>query len=81
MVSKVVGIEITKGESVLLKTPGGGGYGNPLNRKIEEVVKDLEEDYISFETAEETYGVIFDSDGNIDLDGTKENRTKRKSFQ
>ena len=81
MVSKVVGIEITKGESVLLKTPGGGGYGNPLNRKIEEVVKDLEEDYISFETAEETYGLIFDSDGNIDLDGTKENRTKRKSFQ
>ena len=45
------------------------------------MVKDLEEDYISFETAEETYGVIFDSDGNIDLDGTKENRTKRKSFQ
>ena len=27
----------------------------------------------------ETYGVIFDSDGNIDLDGT-ENRTKRKFF-
>jgi N-methylhydantoinase B len=37
---------------------GGGGYGDPLDRKPEQVLRDVEEGMVSVEEAERLYGVV-----------------------
>ena len=43
---------------VQLNLPGGGGYGNPLQRSLKLVLNDVVNGYISLEAAEKEYGVI-----------------------
>ncbi|MCY1381210.1 hypothetical protein D9M69_690910 [compost metagenome] len=40
MVSKMLGIQLKKGDRVRLQTPGGGGWGTPANRSIEDRQRD-----------------------------------------
>ncbi len=42
MASKMVGIQLKKGQRLRLETPGGGGYGNPEERSPEAVARDRE---------------------------------------
>jgi N-methylhydantoinase B/oxoprolinase/acetone carboxylase alpha subunit len=58
--SKFSDIVLHEGDTVLIMTPGGGGYGNPLDRDIEKVVEDVREGYVSIECAKEVYGVEID---------------------
>ena len=53
-----------------LETPGGGGYGNPLQRDIAAVVSDVRLGYISETAARDHYGVAIASDGSADVDAT-----------
>jgi N-methylhydantoinase B len=46
------------GESIVASSPGGGGYGSPLARDLEEVERDLNLGYITPKTAERDYGAI-----------------------
>jgi N-methylhydantoinase B len=39
-------------------SPGGGGFGNPLERALESVELDLNLGYISRQTAERDYGAV-----------------------
>ena len=39
---------------------GGGGYGDPLKRPVEKVLKDVRNGFVSFEKAKEDYGVVID---------------------
>lgn len=39
---------LMKGDRVLLYTGSGGGYGNPFNRKVEKIINDVKNEYISF---------------------------------
>jgi N-methylhydantoinase B len=41
-----------------LDTPGGGGYGDPLGRDPEQVLRDVREGDVSVEAAAELYGVV-----------------------
>ena len=50
------------GEVVTIKGGGGGGYGNPMERKPEKVLRDHLAGLISAERAREVYGVAFDGD-------------------
>ncbi len=43
-----------------LVTATGGGYGNPLERPVEEVQFDVKNGYITLEQAEKAYGVVLD---------------------
>jgi N-methylhydantoinase B len=70
MVAKAVDVELIPGEVIELRTPGGGGYGDPLTRPIEKVLLDLKKDYISIETAREKYGVALKPDGSLDTEET-----------
>lgn len=45
-------------DSIRCASPGGGGYGNPLERDLEAVERDLNRGYISAQTAETAYGVV-----------------------
>ena len=50
------------GQRVLLKLPGGGGYGAPFEREPQRVLADLKQGYITFEAAERDYGVVIHAD-------------------
>ena len=46
------------GTEVLYMTAGGGGWGDPLERDPERVLRDVREEYISEAHAKEQYGVV-----------------------
>lgn len=48
---------VNAGDRVVIEVSGGGGYGDPRERDRENVARDLREDRISPEVAQEVYGV------------------------
>jgi N-methylhydantoinase B len=48
------------GDAVRLRSGGGGGYGSPFERPMEEVAEDVRQGYVSVATAAEIYGVVID---------------------
>jgi N-methylhydantoinase B len=56
--SKIPYHRTKKGDSLRLIGPGGGGYGNPLERDPGAVLSDVLDGYISAESAIRDYGVV-----------------------
>ena len=50
-------MHIQPGERIATINPGGGGWGDPMQRPIERVVYDVRNGYISADAAEKEYGV------------------------
>jgi len=71
MASKMVGIKLAKGQKVRLETPGGGGYGDVLERDPAAVAEDVRLGYVSAEAARETYRTIVAADGSVDAAATE----------
>lgn len=59
-VLKTSGMQLQAGTVITATAGGGGGYGNPLERSIEEVHRDVINGYVSVERAREDYGVVID---------------------
>jgi N-methylhydantoinase B len=57
-------IDLKADDAVHLNLPGGGGYGNPLERDPERVLWDVVEGYLTAEAAEKTYRVAVRYQGN-----------------
>jgi N-methylhydantoinase B len=67
--------QLNPGDRVTIDAPGGGGYGNPLQREPELVADDVAEGYVSIESARKDYGVAIDPAMlKIDIEGTKKLR-------
>jgi N-methylhydantoinase B len=49
--------KLMKGDMFIAEMSGGGGYGLPKDRKVESVIRDVEEGKVSPQKAEEIYGV------------------------
>ena len=64
------------GDVFSVRTPGGGGVGNPLNREPDEVLQDLLEGRISERSASEDYGIIV-RDGQLAGSATSRLRKKK----
>jgi N-methylhydantoinase B len=75
-VSKMVGIHLRKGQKVRLETPGGGGYGPPLERDPKAVARDVALGYVTRNAAREQYGVVLAEDGSVDADATAKARRR-----
>jgi N-methylhydantoinase B len=56
--SKDEDIRMGAGDTVHVRTPGGGGYGDPLTRDPELVRRDVARGYITADDAERDYGVV-----------------------
>ena len=54
-------VKIEKSDIFLVRTPGGGGYGNPLERNPKLVLRDVADDLVSLSAAKEDYGGVEDS--------------------
>jgi N-methylhydantoinase B len=59
--SKDQDIQIESGDSITVMTPGGGGYGNPLERDPELVARDVRREYYTAEQAKGAFGVVIDA--------------------
>jgi N-methylhydantoinase B len=62
---------------VRIGTPGGGGFGDPLEREPERVLADVEEGFVSLEAAEREYGVAI-VEGKPDTERTAALRALRR---
>lgn len=71
-------LSVKAGDEVLLKTPGGGGWGNPLLRDPEAVKRDVANGLLSVHAAAEQYGVVLNKPG-IDAVATKALRQTRQT--
>jgi N-methylhydantoinase B len=63
---KVSGFRLLGGDVLVLQSAGGGGYGDPLERPPQRVLRDVREGYISRERARECYGVVIRDDLTVD---------------
>lgn len=57
---------VSPGDRVQLNPAGGGGYGNPFQRAVELVLRDVVNGYVSLEAAEREYGVVIRYLGSAD---------------
>jgi N-methylhydantoinase B len=63
--------------SAVVRTGGGGGWGNPHERDPELVRADVMEDFVSRDAAREKYGVVLRDDLTVDQEETKRLRSQR----
>jgi N-methylhydantoinase B len=61
---------VPKGTQVIAQTGGGGGWGDPLERKPDAVRWDVIEGLVSREAAERDYGVVLKPDYSVDHQAT-----------
>jgi N-methylhydantoinase B len=54
--SKVAAIVLKAGESARIETPGGGGFGDPSERPLDSLARDLRDGIVSQKAAERDYG-------------------------
>jgi N-methylhydantoinase B/oxoprolinase/acetone carboxylase alpha subunit len=57
---KFSGIKVHAGDQILLITPGGGGFGDPLERDHEAIREDMREGFVSPASAANSDSVTFD---------------------
>jgi N-methylhydantoinase B len=55
-------IPLARGDRLVIRTPGGGGYGDPFERSAESVLRDVSDGLVSGEVAERDYGVVIDAE-------------------
>ncbi|MDP2916689.1 MAG: hypothetical protein Q8O16_02020, partial [Dehalococcoidia bacterium] len=64
-----------------LRFPGGGGYGDPLDRNLDYLQNDIDHKIVSVESARRDYGAIVDEKTKkIDRKATEANRKKLKAL-
>jgi N-methylhydantoinase B len=69
---------VPQGDRLIIEMPGGGGYGDPLDRAPESVLKDTRNGLISLESAEQDYGVVI-RDGAVDTEATAHRRAEGRT--
>jgi N-methylhydantoinase B len=57
-------------------TGGGGGWGSPLERSVDELAEDLVRGYVSAEAATSVYGLVLDAAGRPDPEATERRRAE-----
>jgi N-methylhydantoinase B len=70
-------VKMEKGDIFVARTPGGGGYGSPLERAPEAVREDVVNGLVSRSSAQKDYGVVINPETKeINLEVTRELREK-----
>lgn len=79
-ITKDENVALRAGDSLRLETPGGGGYGDPLDRPAEKVAQDVRRGYYDRAAARRDYGVVLrPGDWSADLEATERLRRTRRS--
>ena len=62
------GVNVIEGDLVRIVTTGGGGWGNPFERELQYVRRDVLWGKVSFDGAMRHYGVVFSEEKNFEVD-------------
>jgi N-methylhydantoinase B len=76
---KVTGHRVSRGDVVIMESAGGGGYGDPLMREVDEVRADVMAGYVSMARARDGYGVVLNEDLSVDAQATRAHREALKA--
>lgn len=68
------GFQLQQEDVVLIRSAGGGGYGDPLARSPDRVAADVCEGYVSVEAARDRYGVVLGPGHRVDAAATAKRR-------
>jgi N-methylhydantoinase B len=68
-----------QGDRVSVRSSGGGGWGDPLERSPELVERDVRLGYLTVEKARTVYGVAVDGEGDVDSEATEGLRKKART--
>lgn len=74
---KIDTVALDAGDTITFRTPGGGGYGNPLLRDVAAVLRDVRNGLVSVAGAKRDYGVVvheIDGELLVDDDATAQRR-------
>lgn len=73
---------LSRGDTLVLETAGGGGWGDPLERPAEKVAEDVRDGFISAERARARYGVVVDeATGQLDEAATDKLRAELRALR
>ena len=64
-ISKEKGLTLQAGDQVCVETGGGGGYGDPGERSLELIQRDLDRGYVTPAAVERDYGLQIDEQGAV----------------
>lgn len=82
--SKEQDITLAPGDRVWVRTPGGGGYGDPLQRPVDAVREDVRLERYSLAEARDLYGVVLIKKDNVlcvdEEETVKLRREMKRSF-
>jgi N-methylhydantoinase B len=68
--AKLMNHRLRKGDAFMVRSGGGGGFGDPSERDLDRIAFDVREGYVSAAAAERDYGVVLDADGEVAIDKT-----------
>ncbi len=74
--AKFSGLPMRRGDCMEIRTPCGGGYGDPLERDPALVREDVLDDFCTIEHAFAVYGVVMDDTLVVDLPATEARRAE-----
>jgi N-methylhydantoinase B len=69
VLGKCARYRLERGEVARLVTGTGGGWGDPRQRPVDDVVADVRDGYVSIEQAARDYGIVLDPE-TFELDET-----------
>ena len=74
-IPKIEVLRLAPGQTVRIVSPGGGGFGDPLERDPQAVLTDMEDGFVSTDGARKDYGVVI-RNGKVDDEATAELRKR-----
>ena len=74
-------IPVPVGAQAIVRTGGGGGWGNALDREPLRVAEDVAEGFVSASAARKLYGVVLRRGMSLDVRTTKQLRERMRSSQ
>ena len=60
--AKLLGVPLKANDAFMVRAGGGGGFGPPTDRAIEQVEEDVRQGYVTIQAASKLYGVVMDAD-------------------
>src|SRR5499426_260953 len=78
--AKVLVAALKADDAFKIRSGGGGGYGSPLQRPVDEVTNDVRQGYVTVKSAAELYGVVIDPDTfEVDVAATEKLRAAKRA--
>jgi N-methylhydantoinase B len=78
VVPKIDLVALEPGDVLSMRTPGGGGHGDPLERPVDAVADDVAAGLVTESHARAAYGVVM-ADGRVDTGATDALRAERRA--